>query len=162
VAHDIPASVAERPDMPTTGDSELAVVPRRRVLIVEDELSMRDFVDCVLRDAGYTTVRAVNGQEALTFAEHCGPFDLLLTDLVMPRMRGTELARRLRQTHPTLKVLYFTGYSDRLFQEKGALRDDETFLEKPSSIDGLVEAVSLLLDGQQPPATSPADVPPRH
>src|SRR5262249_49178100 len=123
---------------------------RRRILIVEDGLSIGEFVDRVLRNAGYSTVRTVDGQEALELAEHIEPFDLLLTDLVMPRMRGTELARRLRQTDPTLKVLYFTGYSDRLFQEKGALFEDEAFLEKPSSMEGLLEAVSLLLNGRPP------------
>jgi len=123
---------------------------------------MREFIDRILREAGYDTARVVDGQEAVEVAELFGPFDLLLTDLVMPRMLGTELARRLRQTEPTLKVLYFTGYSDRLFREKGALQDDEAFLDKPSSVDGLVEAVSLLLDGHLPPATAPADVSPRH
>jgi len=123
---------------------------------------MREFIDQILREAGYETARVVDGQEAVEVAELLGPFDLLLTDLVMPRMLGTELAQRLRQREPTLKVLYFTGYSDRLFQEKGALRDDEAFLDKPSSVNGLVEAVSLLPDGHLPPATSLAGVSRRH
>lgn len=124
-----------------------SVAEPRRILIVEDESPMREFVDRVLRDAGYWTARMVDGQEALALAEQAGPFDLLLTDLVMPRMSGTELARRLRQKYPTLKILYFTGHSDQLFKEKGALWDDEAFLEKPSSVEEIVEAVSLLLDG---------------
>jgi CheY-like chemotaxis protein len=130
---------------------------RPRILIAEDDARMRELVDWILREAGYDTARVVDGQEAIEVAEQFGPFDLLLTDLVMPRMLGTELARRLRQTDPALKVLYFTGYSDRLFKEKGALWDDEAFLEKPSSVDGLVEAVSLLLDGHLPPATARKD-----
>src|SRR5258708_797969 len=74
-------------------------VAPRRILVVEDESSMREFVDRVLREAGYWTARMVDGEEALALAEHFGPFDLLLTDLMMPRMSGTELARRLRQTN---------------------------------------------------------------
>ena len=125
---------------------------RPRILIAEDDAAMREFIDQILREAGYETARVVDGQEAVEVAELFGPFDLLLTDLVMPRMLGTELAQRLRQREPTLKVLYFTGYSDRLFQEKGALRDGEALLDKPSSVDGLMEAVSRLLDGDLPPA----------
>ena len=121
----------------------------KRILIVEDDSRMRHYIDEVLRQAGYVTVRAVDGQEALEFCQMSPSFDLLLTDLVMPRMYGTELARRLRQTHPTIKVLYVTGFSDRLFREKGALWEEEAFLEKPATADGLVEAVSLLL-GQVP------------
>jgi CheY-like chemotaxis protein len=116
---------------------------------------VRELVDRILRMAGYDTTRVVDGQEALEVAQEFGPFDLLLTDLVMPRMLGTELARRLRQAEPTLKVLYFTGYSDRLFKEKGALWDDEAFLEKPSGVHEVVEAVSLLLNGHVPPSTLP-------
>ena len=125
-------------------------------MIAEDDAAMREFIDRILREAGYDTTRVVDGLEAVEVAERFGPYDLLLTDLVMPRMLGTELARRLRQTEPTLKVLYFTGYSDRLFQEKEALWDDEAFLEKPSSVDEVLEAVSLLLNGHVPPRASSA------
>jgi CheY-like chemotaxis protein len=129
---------------------ELTPSEAKRILIVEDDSLMRHFVDEVLRSAGYTTARVVDGQEALEFCESFRPFDLLLTDLVMPRMYGTEVARRLRQVYPTIKVLYFTGYSDQLFIEKGELWDEEAFLPKPSTVDGLLEAVSLLLDGHVP------------
>jgi len=62
-------------------------------------------------------------------------------------MSGDELARVLRQTEPGLKVLYLTGYSDRLFKEKAVLWVDEAFLDKPCTIKGLREAVSLLIGG---------------
>jgi diguanylate cyclase (GGDEF)-like protein len=115
------------------------------VLIAEDDPSEREFLDFVLRDAGYKTCRAVDGQEALEFARQLGPFDLLLTDLVMPRLSGIELVQRLRQTDPRLKVLYFTGFGDRLFEEKVGLSENEAFLEKPSSIEELLAAVARLL-----------------
>jgi two-component system cell cycle sensor histidine kinase/response regulator CckA len=70
-----------------------------------------------------------------------------VTDVMMPKMTGDELARRLRQNQPGLKVLYLTGFSDRLFKEKVTLWQDEAFLDKPCSVKGLLEAVSLLVSG---------------
>ena len=119
-----------------------------RVMVVDDEPSVREFVDRALREAGYETVVASDGLDALALAEKSGGFELLLTDLMMPEMSGDELARRLRQNQPGLKVLYLTGYSDRLFNSKGSLWTDEAFLEKPCSMNGLLEAVSLLMRGR--------------
>jgi CheY-like chemotaxis protein len=126
-------------------------VPRRRhVLIVDDETSARDFMDLVLRNAGYITARAMNGEEALKMSEQFGPFDLLVTDEKMPRMEGHVLAERLRQREPWLKVLYLTACGDHLFDAKGTLVKDEAVLDKPSSVTGLLEAVSHLLEGHIP------------
>ena len=123
-----------------------------RVLVVDDEDGVRKFVDRVLREAGYTTILAPDGPEALEAAAKSAPIDILVTDVMMPQMTGDELARRLRQKEPGLKVLYLTGYSDRLFKEKVALWEDEAFLDKPCSVKGLTQAVALLLFGQfEPP-----------
>jgi FixJ family two-component response regulator len=70
-----------------------------------------------------------------------------LTDVVMPEMTGAELARRLRHDDPLLKVLYLTGYTDRLFTEKGTLWEGESFLEKPCSAAALLQAVSVAVSG---------------
>ena len=118
-----------------------------RVLIVDDEESVRTFAERVLHAAGYTTAVAADGPEALRIAEGQDPFDLLLADVIMPDMRGDELARRLLRFQPDLKVLYFTGYSDQLFTEKTTLWENEAFIEKPVTMKGLVEAVSLMLSG---------------
>lgn len=130
--------------------SRLSPVPRRplRVLVVDDEEPIRKFVERVLRDAGHETVAAADGVEAIELAQQKEGFDILVTDLVMPGISGDELARRLRQNEPKLKVLYLTGYSDRLFMEKSTLWQDEAFLEKPCSVKGLREAVALLFFGQ--------------
>jgi CheY-like chemotaxis protein len=122
-----------------------------RILVVDDDESVRVFVERALRQPGYETRVAIDGIDALRVAESEGPFDLLLTDLAMPSMRGDELARRLRQTDPSLKVLYLTGYSDRLFDERTVLWEAEAFLDKPVTVQGLLEAVSLLLVGHLPP-----------
>jgi two-component system, cell cycle sensor histidine kinase and response regulator CckA len=119
--------------------------PSISVLIVDDEEPLRRFVDRVLTQAGYTTTTAPDGPEAIEAAAKLGSFDLLVTDLMMPQMTGDELARRLRQSQPSLKVLYLTGFSDRLFKEKVTLWEGEAFLEKPCSIKGLMEAVAMLL-----------------
>jgi two-component system cell cycle sensor histidine kinase/response regulator CckA len=101
-----------------------------------------------MREAGYTTALAADGVEALEIAAKMGTVDILITDVMMPQMLGDELARRLRQSEPSLKVLYLTGYSDRLFKEKVTLWADEAYLDKPCSVRGLIQAVSLLLFGQ--------------
>jgi two-component system cell cycle sensor histidine kinase/response regulator CckA len=118
------------------------------VLVVDDEEAVRKFVERVVRDAGFTTATAADGPHAIEVAAKLEAFDLLVTDLMMPQMTGDELARRLRQNEPRLKVLYLTGYSDRLFKEKVTLWEDEAFLDKPCSVKGLREAVSLLLFGR--------------
>ena len=129
------------------------------VLIVDDEEPIVRFVERVLREAGYKTAVAPDGPEAIEAAAKLGSFDVLVTDLMMPRMTGDELARRLRQADPQLKVLYLTGYSDRLFKEKATLWEDEAFLDKPCTVTGLLQAVSLLLFGRfDPPANPPANL----
>jgi two-component system cell cycle sensor histidine kinase/response regulator CckA len=119
-----------------------------RALIVDDEEPVRKFVDRVLRDAGYETTTAGGGQEALEAVQNMPTVDILVTDLMMPQMTGDELARRLRQHEAGVKVLYLTGYSDKLFKEKVTLWQDEAFLDKPCSVQGLRQAVSLLLFGR--------------
>jgi CheY-like chemotaxis protein len=116
-----------------------------RVLVVDDELQVRDFVSRVLEIAGYRVTTAENGVAAVAVVSKEGPPDLLLTDLKMPQMDGDELAARLRQATPDLKVLYFTGFSEALFSNRRTLWEGEAFLEKPCSPAGLLEGVSLLL-----------------
>lgn len=119
-----------------------------RVLVVDDEQSIRWFADRALRHAGYDVAVAVDGPDALHIVDtQTVPFDLFVIDLVMPQMRGDELSRQLRQRNPDVKVLYFTGYSDQLFEDRAVLWEHEAFLEKPVTINGLLEAASLLLFG---------------
>ena len=124
------------------------VVPvRRRVLVVDDEPSVLTFAECALRDAKYDVVTARDGEEALRLVDTRRPFDAFVVDLMMPKMMGDELARRLRRRDPDVKVLYFTGYTDLLFAERKVLWKHEAFLEKPVTDQELSQAVSLLLYG---------------
>jgi two-component system cell cycle sensor histidine kinase/response regulator CckA len=127
-----------------------------RVLVVDDERSVLEFVDRVLRGAGYMTTLAASGLEALKLAAVPNSFDLVLADVMMPEMRGDELAARLRQAQRDLKVLYLTGFSDKLFKEKITLWEGEAFLDKPTSAQGLLEAVSLLVSGHVRPSGEPS------
>lgn len=117
------------------------------VLIVDDEPSVQRFVERVLSEAGYATTVASDGPEALEAASRMEELDLVVTDVMMPQMTGDELGRRLRAQRPSVKVLYLTGFSDRLFKEKVTLWADEAFLDKPCTVKGLLEAVALLLFG---------------
>jgi two-component system cell cycle sensor histidine kinase/response regulator CckA len=138
------SSSKERDSMPEKRRTPSAY----RVLIVDDEEPVRRFVHRVLSGAGYQTALACDGAEALEMAKTNGPFDVLLTDVNMPLMVGDELARRIRQLEPDVKVLYLTGFSDQLFKEKVTLWEDEAYLDKPCSVKGLLEAVSLLAFGR--------------
>lgn len=128
------------------GDSGRRRSSRRvRILIVDDEPAVLGVVERLLREDGYDTTTASGGAEALTTAAEQGRFDLLVTDVMMPGMRGNELAARLRYGNPDLPVLYLTGFTDDLFKEKINLWQNEAYLDKPFSVKGLLEAVSMIL-----------------
>ena len=124
-----------------------SAVKTARILVVDDEPLIREFVERTLKVAGHQTRSAGDGPSALAIAQTEPPFDLLLTDMRMPEMNGDELARRVRLLQPEVKVLYLTGFSDELFKQKSTLWEGEAFLDKPTSSNGLIEAVSLLLFG---------------
>jgi CheY-like chemotaxis protein len=113
------------------------------VLLVEDEGAVRSLARRVLESAGYGVVEARYGDEALLVSErHDGCIDMLLTDLVMPGMSGSELAERLAADRPELKVLFMSGYADEMepFRETGA------FLPKPFLPEDMLRAVRNVLD----------------
>jgi len=128
-----------------------------RVLVVDDDAHVRSVVERVLRTAGYETASAPGGHEALALASTApGGFQLVVTDVRMPYMSGPQLVERLRRSERDLKVLYLTGYNDQLFSEKTRLWEDEAFLDKPCTMNGLIEAVSLLLHGRISPSNRAA------
>ncbi len=117
------------------------------VLVVDDSEPSRIYAERALCEGGYGVTTASSGPEALTIAEEKGPFDLFVLDVMMPGMRGDELADCLREKDPDVKVVYFTGYSDLLFQRGQMLAHNEAFVDKPVTLVGLLEAVSLMLYG---------------
>ena len=110
------------------------------ILLVEDEESVRRLARRVLENAGYRVLEATQGHEALAVAEQwLGAVDLVITDIVMPGMSGQELTLRLRERHPTLRILYVSGYTDDAILQHGTLLPDTAFLHKPFS-PGLLTA----------------------
>jgi CheY-like chemotaxis protein len=130
------------------------LLQRRTVMIVDDEPMMREVLLRILQKENYDLVVADSGAAALHLALECeGRIDLLVTDYAMPEMRGRELADRLRAQIPNLPVLYQTGFSDQLFDQRPELEAGAAFLEKPFTPRGLLEAVRFMLFGtMNPPA----------
>lgn len=135
----------------------MAADPSRGVvLVVDDEPGVRALVRRILGDAGYGVVEAGNGAEALAVMASSQQVDFLIADLDMPVMRGEEMARRIRALRPDLRVLYVTAHSELLFKDRPELIDGEAFLDKPFTMRGLLEAVSLLKSGHiNKPAIEP-------
>jgi CheY-like chemotaxis protein len=118
-----------------------------RVLVVDDDDAVRSFVARALQEAGYDVVSASDGRDALKVVDGQARFDVCVLDLMMPGMTGDELGCKLRARDPDAKILYFTGFADRLFNDRSGLGAHEAYLDKPVTMTGLCEAVSLLLFG---------------
>jgi two-component system, cell cycle sensor histidine kinase and response regulator CckA len=119
----------------------------RRILIVDDEPTIVDFVHRVLCGAGYETSTASGGPEAVRTAATSAPFDLIVADVNMPEMSGPDMVCLVRKQQPDVPVLYLTGFNDQLFAAKNILWEGEAYLDKPTTVDGLLQAVSLMLFG---------------
>jgi two-component system, cell cycle sensor histidine kinase and response regulator CckA len=115
-----------------------------RILLVEDNEIVRGPVTLLLEALGYDVVPAEGPTEALELAADGAPIDLLLTDVVMPGMNGRQLAERLRELRPELKVLFMSGYNDDAVIARGVIDHEIAFLQKPFGADQLSQAVAEL------------------
>ncbi len=128
-------------------------VGNERVLVVEDEELVRNFVRRVLENAGYEVLTACDGQEALEVLEGLeAPADLVVTDVVMPRMKGPELVERLSTIWPETAVLYMSGYIDNREVSAQLADHANAILRKPFSTTELTEQVRFLLDQRSGPS----------
>jgi CheY-like chemotaxis protein len=116
------------------------------VLVVEDEERVRSISVEALRDLGYTAIAAADPGEALHLLDGGLSISLLFTDVVMPQMSGRELADRIKQTNPGMKVLYTTGYTRNAIVHNGILDPGTALLTKPFSIEELAMKVRRVLD----------------
>jgi len=142
VTDEVPLDIQPMPQGPTArGQGET-------VLLVEDEDSVRALAERILLRGGYRVLEARGGGEALLICErHSEPIDVLLTDLVMPQLSGTELAERIRRLRPDIKILYMSGYAD--IGEGPAAADAPMVVRKPLERDSLLLAFDKLL-GRRP------------
>ncbi len=102
----------------------------RTVLLVEDELGLRERAREILEDNGFAVLETGDGESAIALSRHHeGPIDLLLTDVVLPAMQGVDLADAIRAQHPAVVVVYMSGYARDAFGEGGVR--PAAFLESP-------------------------------
>jgi two-component system, cell cycle sensor histidine kinase and response regulator CckA len=105
----------------------------------------------ILESADYTILTADNGNDALQVCnDHQGEIHLVLTDVVMPRMNGRELAERMAKIRPEVKILYTSGYTDDIILHHGVLEEGVQFISKPFSSSNLIRKVRELLDRNVP------------
>jgi CheY-like chemotaxis protein len=116
-----------------------------KILLVEDDQAVRRIACEVLRKRGYDVKQAANGEEALLLAGSTADLELLVTDVIMPKMGGRELAARLASSHPDLKILFISGYTENAAIQLGTLSAGSNHLAKPFSPDTLARKVSELL-----------------
>jgi two-component system cell cycle sensor histidine kinase/response regulator CckA len=127
-------AVDTRPSTPSRDCAETPVT----VLVAEDEVGIRSPLRRLLSAQGYRVLDASDGPGALEVANrHSGRIHLLLTDILMPGMNGGELARRLLQVRPGMRVVFMSGFSDQAIQTNGILTPGATIQQKTISVDEL-------------------------
>ncbi len=125
------------------------------ILLAEDEEPVRRLTRDILTGLGYTVLTAIDGIDALqVMKEHDGPIHLLITDVVMPRMGGPELAHRLVELVPGIGVLFLSGYAADAIAHQGVLGEEPAFMQKPFTPDALARKTRELLG--RPATSAPA------
>ncbi len=120
------------------------------VLIVEDNDNLRKFAQRALQMYGYRILDAENGEDALRVCgEYEGQIDLMITDVVMPKMGGREAAERLQHLYPQIKVIYMSGYTDNTIVHYGVLAPELNFIQKPFTPKGLARKVRETLESEK-------------
>jgi DNA-binding NtrC family response regulator len=120
------------------------------ILLTEAEGEVRRLAAEILTAQGYKVLETAAAAEALAIADgHAGAISLLVTDVVMPQMNGRELADRLVERRPGLRVLYMSGHTDDILVQHGVLEAGRAFIQKPFSMDALTRKVREVLDGRR-------------
>jgi two-component system cell cycle sensor histidine kinase/response regulator CckA len=142
-------------DLPPDAAVESTSEPRPRgnetIVLVEDEEHVRSIASLMLRRQGYTVHAYSDGLAAISGVESmAGRLDLVITDVVMPRMNGQVLTQRLQQLRPSIRVLFTSGYTANVIVQHGVLKEGVEFLAKPYSLERLARRVREVLDKPQP------------
>jgi signal transduction histidine kinase len=144
----LPAVMAAAEPLLRDGERVTAAPVTETILLVEDDPQVRSLTRTMLTRIGYRVLEAESADQALQIASaHEGPLHLLLTDVVMPRMSGTDLARSVLAARPTVRVLYMSGYTDNGVIDQGMLAADTPFIQKPFTSAGLSRKVREVLRG---------------
>jgi DNA-binding response OmpR family regulator len=126
------------------------------ILLVEDDVDIRELVAAMLKGAGYKVLKAESTTAALKAARNStANIDLLLTDIIMPEMSGVELCEQVRASRPEIKWLYMTGYAGSELGRRGLLESDAVILEKPFDENELLASVRAALDRKDSGTASP-------
>src|SRR5579875_148771 len=149
--------VAEEVERPSPDqDKKITAAGSETVLLVEDEQNVRELVADYLRGAGYQVLEAEDGDHALKAASaHKGPIHILVTDVVMPHMSGPELAAKLTDARPAMKVLFISGYTDDTVFRHGVLEGGVAYLQKPFNLKAVSQKIREVLSGRVPVEVSP-------
>ena len=122
------------------------------MLLVEDEEGLRDLIRELLEENGYRVLAAADPMKAIEASENYdGIIHLLLTDVVMPQMNGRELARRIKDRRPEVRVLYMSGYTEDAIADRGVLESGASLLSKPFTQESLTRKLRDLLDPRPRP-----------
>jgi two-component system cell cycle sensor histidine kinase/response regulator CckA len=125
--------------------------PQARILVVEDETVVRELVRSALERRGHEVTVAEDGAEALRLCEDPAcPFDLILTDVVMPQLNGAELAAKVATLRPEMRVVFMSGYTRGTVDERLLVQPGRAFLQKPFTVAELLQTVSRVLTGPLP------------
>lgn len=119
-----------------------------RILLVDDEDGVRLVASRVLKSKGFVVTECANAEQALDVLEHNADFDLLLTDMIMPGMDGETLIKTVRKTHPNIKSLLMSGYSEDMARHGSSENKDLNFLAKPFELAQLLDKVKSVLEGE--------------
>jgi CheY-like chemotaxis protein len=137
---------AERPSAPLASTN--LPCGTETILLVEDDIALREMAETLLKRLGYTVLSAANGIEALGLKQerNIGHVDLLFTDVVMPHMSGKELSERVRSLFPLTKVLFTSAYTENAIVHQGVLSQGVALLQKPFTPSALAHKLREVLD----------------
>ncbi|HOP41338.1 MAG TPA: ATP-binding protein, partial [Geobacteraceae bacterium] len=143
----LPLMAKDERSIKESQQEELPAGGTETILMAEDDPAVRNLHSMMLEEAGYTVIAAVDGSDALNkFFSHEMNVDILVTDVIMPKLDGKRLIEKIREVRPGMKVLFMSGYTKDLFVQRGILDKEFNFLSKPVSATELLKAVRDILD----------------